>query len=652
MVSGADGERAFLARIARARRDLAALLVLWHQRRDPGFGWVVSPVVYVALARAFIEIGAPLLGLEVAAEGLDAFAGHVGLRQAQGLALARSGHTGEANSVLEALRLEGHLEDDTVAVLARTHKDLGLDAAGAAGRRYLDAALRLYAEAYARGGSYWTGINVAMLAALLGDQGQSLAVARQVATACAAELERLPDDHPDRYWVLATLGEAALCMSAWSEAEAWYRRAGERGRRRFGDLNSTRRHARLLLERLGRDATAVDQWLPVPSVVLFSGHMIDAADRAQPRFPPRLESAVYNSIRAWLVEHNGLIGFSSAACGGDLLFLEAIKELGGEAHIVLPYQEDEFVADSVAVASSGDWRARFERVLASSRVVYASSSRPLHGGVAYEYANHLVHGLGLVRAQELATELVALAVWDGRTGDGQGGTATAVRHWLDHGLPVHRVQIEAAPPAQGDAPGVLPTLSVPPMAGMARQTEQTPDTVMALLFADAVGFSRLTDAEVPLFVRHCLGLVARLVDRDAASVPVRETWGDGLFLAFESVGAAGLFALDLLEQIAATDWQALGFAQALTMRFALHAGPVHVTSDPVTGLPKCCGTHVSRAARLEPRTPAGSVYASEAFAALAALDGVTGFRCEYVKELDWAKRYGTFPAYVVRRRAG
>jgi adenylate cyclase len=86
------------------------------------------------------------------------------------------------------------------------------------------------------------------------------------------------------------------------------------------------------------------------------------------------------------------------------------------------------------------------------------------------------------------------------------------------------------------------------------------------------------------------------------------------------------------------------------MRLALHAGPVHLTTDPITGLPKCCGTHVSRAARLEPRTPPGQVYASEAFAALAGMEDIAEFRCDYVKQLDWAKRYGTFPAYLVRRR--
>jgi class 3 adenylate cyclase len=642
----ADAERALCEKIGAVRRELAALLVVWHRRRDPGLGWVATPRVYAELARAFIGVGAPLLGLEVAAEGLEEFPHDVALRQVSGLALARSGSTEEANRVLETLRAEGHLEDDTLGVLARTHKDLGLSMANAGRGAHLDAALRLYGEAYARSRSYWTGVNVATLAVLRGDPEKSSAVARRVMADCRAELERLPADHPDRYWVLATLGEAALSMGEWAQAEDWYRQAGERGRRRFGDLNSTRRHARMLTEHFGRDPAIINEWLPLPRVVVFSGHMIDRPEREEPRFPPQLERAVYATIRDWLARHHGLIGFSSAACGGDLLFLEAIQELGGETHVILPYHQDEFLADSVDTGGNGDWRARFEAQLAASRVVYASSSRLPDESLSYDYANHIVHGLGRLRAGELETELVGLAVWDGKSGGGLGGTASAVQGWQERGVPVHRVVLEQG----GELTGALDMqpLEACFSGGPAEPPPPMDDTIMALLFADAVGFSQLTDREVPLFVESCLGLVARLVDRFADSVPVRETWGDGLFLAFTSVHAAGIFALELREAMAATDWLALGFTRPLSMRFALHAGPIHLTTDPITGLAKCCGTHVSRAARLEPKTPVGEVYASEAFAALAAREGVTEFRCDYVKQLDWAKRYGTFPAYVVR----
>jgi class 3 adenylate cyclase len=639
-------ERALGKRIGTLGRDFAALLFLWHQRREPGCGWVAAPGIYAQLSHAFIELGSPLVGLEVAEEGLEVSPGDVALRQVRGLALARSGNTEAANGTLEQLRAEGHLDDETLGVLARTHKDLALVAGDALRREHLKAALNLYADAYARSASYWTGINVATLAALQGDRERSAAVAAQVVTHCKAELERLSADDVNRYWILATLGEAALSTGDFAGAERWYRQAGEVGRLRFGDVSSTRRHALLLVEHHGGDANIVDQWLPLPRVVLFSGHMLDQPGRAQPRFPASLESPVYAAIRDWLSGNNGLIGISSAACGADLLFLEAVHELGGETHILLPYDRDEFVEDSIETAGSGQWRERFERQLERSQVVYASSSRPLDAGLAYDYANRLIHGLGLVRARELGTQLVALAVWNGQSGDGRGGAASAVRQWQQNGVTVHRVRIEA--PSEGIDVERLP--SSPAAAFHDAAAGVSPNAIMSLLFADVVGFSRLTDAELAAFVEAFLPLVARLIDESRASVPVRETWGDALFLAFSGPGAAGLFALNLRDAMATVDWQGLGFSRPLTMRFALHAGPVHLTTDPITGLPKCCGAHVSRAARLEPKTPPGQVYASEAFAALAELDDTAQFRCDYVKQLDWAKRYGTFPAYIVRRR--
>jgi hypothetical protein len=60
---------------------------------------------------------------------------------------------------------------------------------------------------------------------------------------------------------------------------------------------------------------------------------------------------------------------------------------------------------------------------------------------------------------------------------------------------------------------------------------------------------------------------------------------------------------------------------------------------------RAVGTHMSHAARLEPVTPPGHVYASEAFAALAACEGETAFTCAYVGTTPWAKDYGRQPTY-------
>ena len=41
-------------------------------------------------------------------------------------------------------------------------------------------------------------------------------------------------------------------------------------------------------------------------------------------------------------------GYSSAACGTDIIFLEAMAERGGETHVFLPFAKDEFIQTSVA----------------------------------------------------------------------------------------------------------------------------------------------------------------------------------------------------------------------------------------------------------------------------------------------------------------
>jgi class 3 adenylate cyclase len=87
----------------------------------------------------------------------------------------------------------------------------------------------------------------------------------------------------------------------------------------------------------------------------------------------------------------------------------------------------------------------------------------------------------------------------------------------------------------------------------------------------------------------------------------------------------------------------------MTLRTGLHAGPAYACTDPVTARLNYLGAHVSRAARIEPITPPGEVYASREFAAIARAEGATGLRCEYVGWTPLAKRYGDAPLYVVRR---
>ena len=60
------------------------------------------------------------------------------------------------------------------------------------------------------------------------------------------------------------------------------------------------------------------------------------------------------------------------------------------------------------------------------------------------------------------------------------------------------------------------------------------------------------------------------------------------------------------------------------------------------------GSHVSRTARIEPVTPPGTVYVTEAFAAALMLGGERGLTCDYVGHMAAAKGYGRLRMYRLR----
>src|SRR5262249_23591964 len=138
--------------------------------------------------------------------------------------------------------------------------------------------------------------------------------------------------------------------------------------------------------------------------------------------------------------------------------------------------------------------------------------------------------------------------------------------------------------------------------------------IMAMLFADAVKFSHLSEEQLPRFVQHFLGAIGDLTARSPHASIVRNTWGECLYFLVEDIRAAGLFALDLCDLVTNTRWETKGLPEKLSLRIALHAGPVLECEDPITRQKSYTGTHISRAARIEPITPPGMVYASQAFA--------------------------------------
>jgi class 3 adenylate cyclase len=169
-----------------------------------------------------------------------------------------------------------------------------------------------------------------------------------------------------------------------------------------------------------------------------------------------------------------------------------------------------------------------------------------------------------------------------------------------------------------------------------------------LLFADAVGYSQLSEDQIPGFISGFLGSVAELNTRTTHHFEHVETSGDGLYMVFRNANDAGHYALELCSLIQNLDRVAWGLPTTFNLRVALHCGPVHCGRDPITGGNLYTGPHTSRAARIEPITPPGQVYASSSFAAVVAASDAREFHFRYVGRTPLAKGYGSMGLYSLK----
>lgn len=197
---------------------------------------------------------------------------------------------------------------------------------------------------------------------------------------------------------------------------------------------------------VGQPPNALDGVIQVPRVAAFTGHRIDE-DPALRRFPVEAIPRVAEAIGHALDEHHIHFGYASAASGADLLFLEALLEREGEAHIFLPFPAEHFLRTSVGPL----WRPRFEAVLervGPERTIVLSNAPPGEDAdLQYARCNEAIQQAALAEAALLGDRALLIAVLAG--GEGKpGGTADMVRSWMAHpgAGEVIRIDPSAGPP--------------------------------------------------------------------------------------------------------------------------------------------------------------------------------------------------------------
>jgi hypothetical protein len=161
-------------------------------------------------------------------------------------------------------------------------------------------------------------------------------------------------------------------------------------------------------------------------IAALAGRRVDAEETDSPRFPPGNVAVVRERIRAMLVERAVSALVCSAACGADLLGLDAAGELGIRRRVVLPFARDVFRRVSVA-DRPGDWGALYDRILdeveRQGDVVLLGDSP--ENPDCYEMANYKILDEALLLSRD--REAMALVVWNGES-RGAGDITEHFRH--------------------------------------------------------------------------------------------------------------------------------------------------------------------------------------------------------------------------------
>lgn len=526
--------------------------------------------------------------------------------------------------------------EDLLALAARLKKDRAIEATDLERVEMLRQAAEAYLAVFERTRGYYPLINVATIYALAGDREKSSAFARE----SLAIVRALPPsvEPRERLWRLLTEVEARLVLGEVERARVVAASAATIFTGDYGDLSTTVKQLGRLVATTGL-AFDVGAELGMPAVLHYAGHMI-AAPGARGRFSADQEKPVQRAIDAFLQSTRVGWAYGSLAAGADILIAEQLLTRGIQVHVVLPFQQSDFL--EVSVVPSGDgWVRRFEKCLAK-----ASSVRTVIEGSYFHddglFATCSAYALGLARlqARDLCAELRQLLVWDGvRDATAVAGTAVDYQLGEEFGVKLHIIPIRASV--------VSDEAANPSAAGGAMEVRHAlrQRRPRAMVFCDVVGFSRICDDDLHAFHERIMRPMAEDIRSLSRQPSVIETWGDAVFLAYDDVEEAATAAMTLCKSIDEDRTSSAKLPSHLAVRVSAHYGETLDITNPFTGQPACLGIHVSRAARIEPITPPGVVYVSEAFAARLAIKSNPAFRTEFVGTTKLAKKFGSLPVF-------
>ncbi|MCR4575534.1 MAG: hypothetical protein K5787_17385 [Lentisphaeria bacterium] len=504
----------------------------------------------------------------------------------QGMALARSGSFGKAVSLADELAKFHNSECD--GFRARIFKDRAIAATTPEDKRnYYRKSAEINYQAFIEQGEYYNGVNAASCFLLAGDTQKAWEIAEET-------LKARGINHND-LWATATRGECLLVLGERQKAKEEYRKAYNiclHGKR-FGDFSSTLRQLRLLLNCLDGNLDELPGFFPqLPKVGVFFDSLCGDGEE------------ISKDVQDEISNDSCVLAYLTLAGKGSILVAEKLLEQNIDCQICLQQPQDELERKYV---DEPVWLERLQAVLKHSCVsIVPPECDSLLGNdvMQREFNERYLLGLATLKAENLSFGLCGLYNAVGKEN----------KEEILYGMP-----------------------------GAKR-------ALHAILFSDVKNFSQLDEKACLAFNRHFIQEIPEILKEYDKDIEYKNTWGDALYIVFKNVSCAGKVALAIQKWVRGSeDWEDMPKNGCLSMRIGLHVGTMTSMYDYIQERLNFFGRAATKAARIEPITEEGQIFASGAFAAFAATENERAFVCDYVGVRELPKRYGSTGVYMLHK---
>lgn len=625
-----DSEVALTALLRSESLTLNELIAIWHQH-DKAL-WSKVPALYATLGERFLKRGEPLLAYDVFDEGLSVAADNPkgtdnavksNLVHKKALALAETGALVEATALLETLD-EGcnSRNPEILALLGRIHKQRGLQSGQAELKaNQLRLAKQYYLKGYELGlankdddAAYYNGINAATMAFFLHDSDEKDQLTERVKSICLNKLSECTGEAQSK-WLWATLGEVNLLAGDIEQATHWYRKALIAFKNDARARVSMYKQANAILLAGKLDNTWLQPLFDLPRVVTFQVNT-----NQEPQRKP-----LHMQLSHTLGDCKNTIAYATAASLIHLEFLDYVFQDGGEINLIVPYRPDVWrqQLDNPKAVELFD-----ELLTKASRVVVLTEQVENNQTVVMDFVEKFTLGVTLLRASNLTVSAYELKLKDN----------------TDSNTPPYELKCLEAATLGHETKGLFT-----PRAIEQKSLGASSYSYLPMLFADIKGYSKLNESQLVTFATQFLGIINQAFVSHHQGILKSSTQGDGMFVVFADLCTAMRFASDLKHLVGSTHWPDYGLPDTLSIRISLDAGPCHAFTEPITNQREFCGSYVNRAARIEPITPPGHIYASETFTALSKLLNDDEFKFVYTGQVVLPKNSGVIAAYHLYR---